>query len=187
MTVSVKTRIGKNDPGEWPGLLEIYRRYPLAELIVHPRLQKDFYKGTPHREAFSTVSGPWPVVYNGDIWTTEDAAALSRDFPGTDAVMLGRGLMRDPSLLRQLRGGPAASVREVRTYHDRLLDAYRQRLSGDLPVMHRMWELWTYLAAGFDRAEPYLKRMRKAKNLSEYQAAVDALLREQPLVYSKEG
>ena len=53
--------------------------------------------------------------------------------------------------------------------------------------MHRMWELWTYLAAGFDRAEPYLKRMRKAKNLSEYQAAVDALLREQPLVYSKEG
>ena len=187
MTVSVKTRIGKNDPGEWPGLLEIYRRYPLAELIVHPRLQKDFYKGTPHREAFSTVSGPWPVVYNGDIWTTEDAAALSRDFPGTDAVMLGRGLMRDPSLLRQLRGGPAASVREVRTYHDRLLDAYRQRLSGDLPVMHRMWELWTYLAAGFDGAEPYLKRMRKAKNLSEYQAAVDALLREQPLVYSKEG
>ena len=61
------------------------------------------------------------------------------------------------------------------------------RLSGDLPVMHRMWELWTYLAAGFDGAEPYLKRMRKAKNLSEYQAAVDALLREQPLVYSKEG
>ena len=91
------------------------------------------------------------------------------------------------ALLRQLRGGPAASVREVRTYHDRLLDAYRQRLSGDLPVMHRMWELWTYLAAGFNGAEPYLKRMRKAKNLSEYQAAVDALLREQPLVYSKEG
>ena len=129
MTVSVKTRIGKNDPGEWPGLLEIYRRYPLAELIVHPRLQKEFYKGTPHREAFSTVSGPWPVVYNGDIWTAEDAAALSRDFPGTDAVMLGRGLMRDPSLLRQLRGGPAASVREVRTYHDRLLDAQ--------PLLHR--------------------------------------------------
>ena len=76
MTMSVKTRIGKNDPGEWPGLLEIYRRYPLAELIVHPRLQKDFYKGMPHREAFSTVSGPWPVVYNGDIWTAEDAAAL---------------------------------------------------------------------------------------------------------------
>ena len=93
--------------------------------------------------------------------------------------MLGRGLMRDPSLLRRLRGGPAASAQELRTYHDRLLEAYRQRLSGDQPVMHRMWELWAYLSAGFARPEPYLKRMRKAKNLPEYRAAVDALFREQ--------
>ena len=93
--------------------------------------------------------------------------------------MLGRGLMRDPALLRRLRGGSAASAQELRTYHDRLLEAYRQRLSGDQPVMHRMWELWAYLSAGFTRPEPYLKRMRKAKNLPEYRAAVDALFREQ--------
>lgn len=118
-------------------------------------------------------------MYNGDIFTPEDAAALCRDYPGTDAAMLGRGLMRDPALLRRLRGGPAASAQELRTYHDRLLEAYRQRLSGDQPVMHRMWELWAYLSAGFARPEPYLKRMRKAKGLTEYQAAVDALFREQ--------
>jgi hypothetical protein len=45
--------------------------------------------------------------------------------------------------------------------------------------MHRMWELWAYLSAGFTQPEPYLKRMRKAKNLPEYRAAVDALFREQ--------
>lgn len=179
MSVSVKTRIGKNDPAEWPGLLTIYRKYPLSELIVHPRIQKEFYKGVPHRDAWAAVSGPWPAVYNGDIFTPEDAAALCRDYPGTDAAMLGRGLMRDPALLRRLRGGPAASAQELRTYHDRLLEAYRQRLSGDQPVMHRMWELWAYLSAGFARPEPYLKRMRKAKGLTEYQAAVDALFREQ--------
>ena len=48
----------------------------------------------------------WPAVYNGDIFTPEDAAALCRDYPGTDAAMLVRGLMRDPALLRRLRGGP---------------------------------------------------------------------------------
>ena len=125
MSVSVKTRIGKNDPAEWPGLLAIYRKYPLSELIVHPRIQKEFYKGVPHRDAWAAVSGPWPAVYNGDIFTPEDAAALFRDFPGTNAVMLGRGLMRDPALLRRLRGGPDASAQELRTYHDRLLEAYR--------------------------------------------------------------
>jgi len=179
VSVSVKPRIGKNAPAEWPGLLTIYRKYPLSELIVHPRIQKEFYKGVPHRDAWAAVSGPWPAVYNGDIFTPEDAAALCRDFPGTNAVMLGRGLMRDPALLRRLRGGPAASAQELRTYHDRLLEAYRRRLSGDQPVMHRMWELWAYLSAGFARPEPYLKCMRKAKNLSEYRAAVDALFREQ--------
>ena len=51
MSVSVKTRIGKNDPAEWPSLLTIYRKYPLSELIVHPRIQKEFYKGVPHRDA----------------------------------------------------------------------------------------------------------------------------------------
>ena len=204
MSVSVKTRIGKNDPAEWPGLLAIYRKYPLSELIVHPRIQKEFYKGVPHRDAWAALSGPWPAVYNGDIFTPEDAAALCRDYPGTDAAMLGRGLMRDPALLRRLRGGPAASAQELRTYHDRLLEAYRRLrpaelragfcLAGphredlevlldgqpaDQPVMHRMWELWAYLSAGFTRPEPYLKRMRKAKNLPEYRAAVDALFREQ--------
>ena len=179
MRVSIKTRIGKNDPEEWEALLALYGRYSIHELIVHPRIQKEFYKGVPHRDAWAAVSGPWPAVYNGDIFTPEDAAALCRDYPGTDAVMLGRGLMRDPALLRRLRGGPAASAQELRTYHDRLLEAYRQRLSGDQPVMHRMWELWAYLSAGFARPEPYLKRMRKAKNLPEYRAAVDALFREQ--------
>ena len=53
MSVSVKTRIGKNDPAEWPGLLAIYRKYPLSELIVHPRIQKEFYKGVPHRDAWA--------------------------------------------------------------------------------------------------------------------------------------
>ena len=179
LKISVKTRIGKNEPEEWDALLALYGKYPISELIVHPRIQKEFYKGVPHRDAWAAVSGPWPAVYNGDIFTPEDAAALCRDFPGTNAVMLGRGLMRDPALLRRLRGGPAASAQELRTYHDRLLEAYRQRLSGDQPVMHRMWELWAYLSAGFARPEPYLKCMRKAKNLSEYRAAVDALFREQ--------
>ena len=48
MSVSVKTRIGKNDPAEWPGLLAIYRKYPLSELIVHPRIQKEFYLSLIH-------------------------------------------------------------------------------------------------------------------------------------------
>ena len=52
MRVSIKTRIGKNDPAEWGRLLAIYGKYPVSELIVHPRVQKEFYRGAVHRDAF---------------------------------------------------------------------------------------------------------------------------------------
>ena len=39
--ISVKTRIGKEQPEEFEKILEIYNRYPMKELIVHPRVQQD--------------------------------------------------------------------------------------------------------------------------------------------------
>ena len=53
--VSVKTRIGKNEVEEWPELMQVYNRYPIHELTVHPRIQKEFYKGTPHLDVFADI------------------------------------------------------------------------------------------------------------------------------------
>ena len=50
--ISVKTRIGKEDPEEFPALLELFNKYPMEELIIHPRVQKDFYKNQPNLGAF---------------------------------------------------------------------------------------------------------------------------------------
>ena len=49
MKISVKTRIGMESPEECGPLLEIFCRYPISELIVHPRVQKDGYRNTPDR------------------------------------------------------------------------------------------------------------------------------------------
>lgn len=54
--ISVKTRIGMSEPEEFEDLLKIYNRYPLEELIVHPRLQKDFYKNTPNLDVFAMAA-----------------------------------------------------------------------------------------------------------------------------------
>ena len=80
MQVSVKTRIGKNDPAEWQRLLDIYERYPISELIVHPRVQKEFYRGTVHRDAFDAALARRreAPVYNGDLFTAADVAAAGR-------------------------------------------------------------------------------------------------------------
>lgn len=183
MRVSIKTRIGRNDPAEWPRLLDIYARYPVAELIVHPRLQKEFYRGVVHRDAFDAALARRQEVpvYNGDLFTAADVAAFCRQYPQVDAVMVGRGLMADPALGRRLRGGAPASRQELTAFHDRLLADYRQRLSGDTPVLHRMRELWNYLSGSFERTERELKAIRKAKTVAEYLPAAQRLLQDCPL------
>ena len=111
LPVSVKCRIGISSEAEWEDILEVLLKYPMAELIIHPRLQKDFYKGDVHREAFSFAyrkikeSGSdrsLRLCYNGDIQTPEDYRALIRNYPEIDSVMLGRGLLWNPELAEQI-------------------------------------------------------------------------------------
>ena len=168
MRVSIKTRIGKNDPAEWERLLAIYGKYPVSELIVHPRVQKEFYRGAVHRDAFELALARRrePPVYNGDLFTAAEVEDFCRQYPQMQAVMLGRGLVADPALGRRLRGGAAASRQELEAFHHRLLADYRRRLSGDTPVLHRMRELWNYLSGSFDGAERELKAIRKARTRS---------------------
>lgn len=84
LRISVKTRIGKLDPAEWEHLLAIYNRYPIAELIVHPRVQKEFYKGRSHRDVFAWTLGQTqlPLCESGDLFTPR--LLLSSPRPGGD-------------------------------------------------------------------------------------------------------
>ena len=175
LAISVKTRIGRYETGEWERLLAVYNRYPIAELTVHPRVQKEFYEGTAHREIFLWTQGHTsvPLVYNGDV-TTPDDKAFSYDCP----VMIGRGLARRPALLREVRGGEKATRQELTAFHDAVFDGYEQLLSGALPAIYRMREFWNYLGCSFVGPEDAIKRIRKAKTLPEYQAAAQMILRD---------
>ena len=178
MRLSIKTRIGRYDPAEWEAILRLFEKYSLWELTVHPRVQKEFYKGRAHRDVFLATAEKTalPLVYNGDVTAPADEA-LTWGCP----VMLGRGLMADPALLRRCRGGPPASRRELREYHDRLLAAYTETLFGDTPVLHKMRLLWSYLGASFPGSERYVRAICKAKDLSAYRTAAEAILTGCPL------
>ena len=71
VSLSIKTRIGKDTTEEWERLLEIYNQFPLSELIVHPRTQKDYYKNTPHLDMYEKAVrlSKNKLCYNGNIFT----------------------------------------------------------------------------------------------------------------------
>ena len=179
MEISIKTRLGMEEAEEFLPLMEIYRRYPLKELIIHPRVREDYYANRPDWDAFErALSGcPFPVVYNGDLFTVEDVARFQERFPQVVRVMLGRGAVADPSLIRQLKGGEALSGKELGDFLDRLAADYGEVLSGERDVLFKLKELWFYLGRLFPEGGTERKKIRKAQSLSEYRAAVRNLLR----------
>lgn len=175
--ISVKTRIGRYEPEEFGGLLEIYHRFPLEELIVHPRTREDYYKNTPDWKAFGLAAegGVSPLCYNGDIFTPEDCQRFTEAFPQVDTVMLGRGILRDPQLVDRIRRGAKRDWELLHRFHDRLYQDYQETLSGDRPLLFKMKELWCYELDLFPDSEKIGKRLKKAGRRSEYEQAVEEL------------
>lgn len=177
MKISVKTRLGLEDPEEFYELLSIYNRYPISELIIHPRTQQDFYTGSIHMELFryAVENSVHPVCYNGDIRSDEEAAILEEMFPDLEKIMIGRGLLRNPGLVTVLSGGSMPDKKDIRQYHDRIYQWYKEEMPGQKPVLFKMKELWFYMGNLFEQSEKYCKKIRKAEKLSVYEKAVDTL------------
>lgn len=183
MKISIKTRIGKDSPDEFPRLLEIYNKYPLEELIIHPRLQLDYYKNTPNWELFAMAvrESKSPLCYNGDIFSKEDYENFRKAFPQTETLMLGRGILRNPGLACWLKYGERPDKERIRDFHDKVYIEYQKILFGDKTVLFKMKELWFYMIELFPDSRKYAKKIKKAEKLYAYEDAVNALFREREI------
>lgn len=175
--ITVKTRIGRYEAQEFDRLLEIYNRYPLGELIVHPRTREDYYKNTPDWQTFEkAVKGSVnPLCYNGDIFTVEDYRRFQENFPQVEAIMLGRGIIRNPGLVDQILTGKETDRQKLRAFHDRIYHDYRESLSGERPVLFKMKELWSYQLSLFTEDEKVRKKLMKANSCGEYERITEQL------------
>jgi len=204
MKISIKTRIGLEDENEWENLLSIYEKYPMEEIIIHPRLRTDYYKAPVRMDAFAKAVEQIkvPICYNGEINTIEDVARIKEQFPQIDRIMIGRGILRYPHLIQEIRraesGKDAAGTllgngigvanqkgmakiseeelrNRIRIFHDELLEDYRIIMSGDRNALFKMKEIWSYLGDSFEGAEKCLKKIKKANHIADYKIAVNEL------------
>ena len=181
--ISIKTRLGFADPAEFEALAALYGRYPLSELIIHPRVRRDFYKAPVRMEAFAAALPGirCPVCYNGDLLSREDCAALLARFPQVERVMIGRGLIADPALL----AAEKRSRETLRMFHEALYEEYCAMFGNERNAVMRMKEVWFYHIHLFEDGEKLAKRIRRAASGAEYRSAAamvyDTLpLREKP-------
>lgn len=180
--VSVKTRIGFADTDDWPAILDLYNRYPIRELIVHPRARMEYYAGEVHRDAFvyALQNAKMPLMYNGDLFTAADCRALANEYPGLPGLMVGRGILANPALAQEVGGGQALTLSALRDFHDRLLRAYLERYQQSIAV-GRMRELMNRAACCFEEPAKPLKGIRKATTVAAYLDAANELFDNHPL------
>lgn len=178
--ISVKTRLGLENPEEFYKILEIYNKFPIEELIIHPRVRRDMYKNTPNLEMFghAVQQSANPLCYNGDIFTVSDFEGICAKFSRLDSLMLGRGAVANPALPRMINGGKVLELEEFKAFHDEIYENYRAEYSGDRNVMHRMKELWFYMGSLFAQSRRQIKRINKCLYCSDYDGAVAAIYRE---------
>ena len=179
VSISVKTRIGFESPEEFPEILAIFNRYPIKELIIHPRVRNAFYNGDVATGAFAygLAHSNAPVCYNGNLNTLEDIQKISQQFPDVQAVMLGRGLIGDPGMVSF--GG--TDIAKLETFMEELLEEYLVTFGGSRNAMFRLKEHWRYLLQKFEGNEKLGKKLRKTTDLVEYKSITREIFHNLPL------
>ena len=177
--ISVKTRIGKEDPEEFPALLELFNKYPMEELIIHPRVQKDGYGNVPRLELYELAEKQSvnPLCYNGNLYTREQIRNFAERFPGTERLMFGRGFLRDPGLLYNEGKDPKDIFEKFWAFHDLVYEGYQERNMGDRNVLFKMKELWSYQVYQFSEPERLFKTFKKVQDCNEYEQMIRNLRR----------
>lgn len=184
MKISIKTRLGKDSPEEFYKIIEIYNKYPLEELIIHPRTREDFYGNTPNLKIFeeALTLSKHSICYNGDIFTASNYNDIVDKFKEIDKVMLGRGILANPGLIGEIKENKFLTKETLKDFHDELFENYTILLNEDKNAMYRMKELWGYMSHIFTNNKKYYKKIKKAQKAKDYKEAVARLFEEQEII-----
>ena len=180
---SVKCRLGYFDPKEIDAILPIFNKFPISELIIHPRIGKQLYKGEADVEHFKALI-PYinaPLVYNGDIVSEESFNRISNAVQPVNQFMLGRGILANPFLAEQIKNDKASTHDKTERLHNYVIDLYEDRLhhaGGSPKVLGRMKELWSYLMNSFEEPQVVWRKIKKINALKEYEEAVETVFKE---------
>ena len=176
--VSIKTRLGMENPDEFPRILSVLNQYPICELTIHPRVRKQFYDGAVNMEMFSYACqhSKNSLCYNGDITSLADISRICDSFPHVEAVMIGRGLIGNPGMLTQNR-----DVARLEAFLGALLEEYTVAFGGSRNAMFRLKENWHSLIVHFEGSEKLWKKLRKTTDIEEFREITAEIFHTLPL------
>ena len=182
--VSMKMRMGYENPTEILEVFPILDKYPIKNIAIHARIGKQLYEGGVDLDSFENCLSETrhKIYYNGDITSVEAFRILKERFPSIDHWMIGRGIISDPFLAQMIKADtteyPVNRMEVFGKFHDTLFNEYEQSLSGFNHLMLKMYSFWEYFSQALPNSKSVLKKVKKVKNLEKYEDAVKWILEE---------
>ncbi|TXI68951.1 tRNA dihydrouridine synthase [Flavobacterium sp. UBA6195] len=181
--VSIKMRMGYENPTEILDVFPILEQYPIKNIAIHARIGKQLYKGGVDLDSFQKCleTSKQKIYYNGDITSVAKFKELQERFPSIDHWMIGRGLIADPFLPSMIKNNtteyPKNRFEIFEAFHDEIYREYDAYLQGPTPIRMKMLGFWEYFSESFSNPQKTFKKIKKAGNSKSYEAAVKEIFK----------
>lgn len=172
MPLTAKMRLGYEDKSLALDCAQALSAGGAEELVVHARTKVEGYKPPAHWEWVGRIQGAVriPVIANGEIWNVADyqrCVAVS----GVKDVMLGRGMVANPGLAREIKTGESLPWAEV----CKLLNQFWEQVGQTLLPKHqcgRVKQWLNYLRIHYPEAEHLFQQVRPVTNAESMRLAL---------------
>lgn len=180
LKLSVKIRAGLLSEKEIEPIINVLNKFPLTEIIVHPRIATQLYKGKILGSAFQFVLGNSRnnVVYNGDIFSISDYQKIKQTFPNTKNWMLGRGILKNPFLpaeINEINFSTDEKCEKLEKFHRLIFETYLEILDNPGNALNKMKQFWIYFSFNFSDPRKVFKQIKKLKDIRSYQTETNTI------------
>lgn len=177
-------RAGLHQPVEAEKIISVLNDFPVSEIIFHPRVAKQLYKGEIWKDAFIAAvrQSRIPIVYNGDIFSITDFTRKQQDFEHTSYWMLGRGVLMNPFLPGEINNNnffAEEKRKKLIEFHECIFMGYTENMDNEGNVLNKMKQFWSYFCYSFSNPQKALKTIKKAASTNEYLAGVKKIFKHQ--------
>jgi len=175
--VSMKVRMGYNEPTELLRVFPVLEKYPIKNVAIHARIGAQLYVGGVDLDSFQRCvdSTDLPIAFNGDITTVDRFEEMRERFPMINQWLIGRGLIADPFLPSMIQSGqkeyPEDRIDRFSRFHDTLMASFIDSLKGEKQVIMKMLHYWEYFAQSMTDTQRIVKHIKKTKTLEAYDEA----------------
>ncbi|WP_454192515.1 tRNA dihydrouridine synthase [Paenibacillus sp. Marseille-Q7038] len=177
LPVSVKTRLGFNEVGEWKEWLTHILKQDIANLSIHLRTREEMSQVDAHwelipeiKELRDQIAPNTLLTINGDILDRQMGLELATKY-GVDGVMIGRGIFKNPfAFEKEPKEHSSQEYLDLLRLQLDLHDQYIEVLPRSISALHRFFKIYV---KGFRGASELRNQLMNTKSTDEIRILLD--------------